>query len=824
MAKCSPEYNDETRRLKAHVADLRRVAKGAESGDFGEAIRAKANETIDSGVTDPTKVVEAAHEFINKYAPHEKADVAAKIAEKPKAATQSEASKQRAAVRAEIRDLEKVQKGLDADAAERAKQSEKQSNAALDRHIADLERQIETNVNTEQQRGKPDTPEIAAKRAKLADLREQKKMQTNPPPAVFPEKAKGRPKDVQAEREKQERNRLTNDIKKLDEQIAKGQAEAKKGDVQRADTAEVAKLKAERAAKQQEVDNLRPSPEATRPVDPNVAKNKAALNRLKAKEAELTRQLETNDFPEPQKRSTRGQSEDVKQAQQKVEAIKRQTDAAIEKGNRLNQGWFKTALELAHIEYLFSIFTSPKVIPKLLYAVAGGHIHSFLSDATISLARTVPRLRKILDQAPQYGVGLTTRGLKARYGEGVKAIPKAMKETIQQGATHEEIAEGNPAHQSDSFLFHIGTMTDALNTAGKANRALEVARVVSSYPARFHGVEKTMLSVPAMFESRVKQTIQIERSMKSAGKTDAEIHEFLNRPSTAASINGRAVAKGYEEKMQGANKFNDMLLAGIRAADKSKNIGANIIGAIFKRLLPVTRVGPNVFKQGVEMVPLVGTLKAAFKGMEGGEMTPERADYIARNIGAQGSGALLMMALGMVFHKYFGGVPGAAIKKDPNAEIQEGQAKFGGLDVGGEAFHGSPFAMPEIGAGIVKVYEEDRKLFPQDTAVDAALYSIFSNLKNWGERTLPYTDLMRRTENTLEYGRNHGKDQSPWMEVLGGQLRGSIPQVIQQEAAREDPNKNYLRPRNITEDMMAGIPGQRQKVPHSNKGPPGAKP
>jgi hypothetical protein len=132
--------------------------------------------------------------------------------------------------------------------------------------------------------------------------------------------------------------------------------------------------------------------------------------------------------------------------------------------------------------------------------------------------------------------------------------------------------------------------------------------------------------------------------------------------------------------------------------------------------------------------------------------------------------------------------------------------------------------MPEIGAGIVKVYEEDRKLFPQDTAVDAALYSIFSNLKNWGERTLPYTDLMRRTENTLEYGRNHGKDQSPWMEVLGGQLRGSIPQVIQQEAAREDPNKNYLRPRNITEDMMAGIPGQRQKVPHSNKGPPGAKP
>jgi hypothetical protein len=97
MSKCTPDYNDETRRLMAHAADLRRVAKGAESGDFGEAIRAKANEVIDKGETDPDKVVEAVHKYINEYAPHEKSDVAAAIVEnKPR--TRSEAAARRAEV------------------------------------------------------------------------------------------------------------------------------------------------------------------------------------------------------------------------------------------------------------------------------------------------------------------------------------------------------------------------------------------------------------------------------------------------------------------------------------------------------------------------------------------------------------------------------------------------------------------------------------------------------------------------------------------------------------------------------------------------------
>lgn len=745
MAKCTPEYNDETRRLMAQAADLRRIAKGAETGDFSVAARAKANEVIDAGETDPAKVVDAVHAFLNEHLPLAKDEVASLIAEtKPR--TRSEATARRAEVLAELRDLQKIQKGLDAENATRKAKSESQSKARINAQIADLSRQIESGVNTAKEKGQPiNTPEIAELRRQRDALRRQRDMQE-------------------------------------------------------------------------------PSPPATRPVDPRVAKNKAALARAKKQEAELTRQLETNDFPQRQKRVEPDYSEEVRQAKMKVAALKVQTDAAIEKGNRLNQSGFKTALELLHAEQLFNIFTSPKVLLKLAYAVAGGHVHAFLQGGTVSLARMIPALRKIADQAPEYGAGLSVEGLKARYGAGVKAIPKAMKETLQQGATQEEIASGNPSHYSDAFLYHIGTLGDALRTEGKLNRAAEVARVVTSYPARIHGVEKTMLSVPAMYESRVNQAIQITRAMKAAGKTPEEISEFLNRESIKATINARSVARGYDEKMQGKNRWNDAFLANIRQLEKSNNPGANFAAFLFRTVLPVVRVGPNVFKQGTSI--MFGSIKAALEAAGKGEMTPERADYIMKNIGAQGTGAVLI-ALGIVYRNQLnlGGIPGAAPKKPAPSEPQPGEGTIGGLQVGGEAFHGAPFAMLQMGAGLARVYEQEMKDNPKENPINAALWSLGSNVKNWGERTLPYTDLIRRTANTLEYGRNRGKEGTPWGEVAGNQLRSMvIPQAVQQEAAREDPNKNYLRPRNISEDIMSGIPGQRQKVPHSNKGPPGAKP
>jgi hypothetical protein len=119
--------------------------------------------------------------------------------------------------------------------------------------------------------------------------------------------------------------------------------------------------------------------------------------------------------------------------------------------------------------------------PKLAYAVLGGHVHALIQSGTVSLARMIPALRKIADQAPDYGAGLTAEGLKGRFGKGLAGAPRAGLETWQHGASKLEIAQGHVARASDAFYNHIGTLTEALQTEGKLNKATEAR--VASYPA-----------------------------------------------------------------------------------------------------------------------------------------------------------------------------------------------------------------------------------------------------------------------------------------------------------------------------------------------------
>ena len=671
MTKCTPEFNDETKRLMAHQKDLARVAKGAETGDFGAAIRAKAREVIDAGEANPAKVVDAAHEYINQYAPHSKEEVANAISgygKEPGPVTRSEAQE------------------------------------------------------------------------RLLDVKQQLRDQA-------------RERDVAAGK-----------------------------------------------------------------VDPNAAKAKARDTALIKEKAELERQLRENDFPEPTKRTPPNYPESVQQKALEVARLKNRIESQIQRGERLNEGPLKRTLGLVHDLHLFNIFTSLVVHGKLAAAVLGGHTHALLSGATIRMAQMIPQIRRIADLSPDYGAGLNMEGLKAR-GKGLLEAPKAALQTWLQGASHLEMAHGDVAHSSEAYWAHIGTLREALDTDGKLNRASEVGKVLLSYPARSHGVIKQFLSHPEFFESKANQAAQITRALESAGKKPDEITEFLNRDSTQAAMNTRAIARAYDAKMQGANKWNDALIGAIGRLNKSDNPGAQLAAFLFKTILPVVRVGPNVFKQGTSLI--YGGVKAGLEAASKGEMTPERADYIMKNIGAQGSGVLLA-ALGVVFSKNFGGIPGAeAKKKGVQPDIKPDEAQISGLPVGAAGFHGAPFSMLQMGAGLAHVYQQEMKL-PHEEAKDAALYALGSNVKNWAERTLPYTDMVRRTSNTLEYGRNHGKAGTPWGEVIGSQLRSIVmPQGVQQIAKAQDPDKRYPAPRSIGEDIASGLPKtslnpnfNREKVPH----------
>lgn len=543
---------------------------------------------------------------------------------------------------------------------------------------------------------------------------------------------------------------------------------------------------------------------ARKPEDRTNTSNKRRATILKKQLAELDRRFKENDFEKPQRPGPPDYTEEVRQQQLQVDTAKRRLDEMVEKAENRKRPMVKRVLEVAHAGHLFNIFTSLMVYPKLMAAVLGGHGLAVGQAGTISVLKSIPAIRRLADISARQGAGLTIAGLKARFGKGLSEAPRAAKDTLVHGRSALEAAYGDTDRMSDAFLGHMGTLAEAMAEKPGKDRALAVGNVLASYAGRTHGAIKVFLAHPEFYQSLADQVTQIQKQGAKAGKSPDQIAEFLGRETTRATMNARAMADAMESKMQGKNRWNEAITSTISKLDRSDNSAANIAGYVLKSIFPILRVGPNVFKQGTSLFG--GGVKAGIEWAGKGDMTPERADYILKNLGQQGVG-LALIGVGMALSGSLGGVPRPGDKKREEAgAMKAGEADVAGLPVGHYAFHGAPASMLQIGAGLVHVYEEERGLNHED-AVDAALNSIGSNVWNWTERTLPYTDQLRRTSNTAQYGRGAG-------EVVGNQIRGMvIPLALQQAAAAGDEFKGFRKPRSIAEDVKLGVPGLRETVP-----------
>ena len=603
------------------------------------------------------------------------------------------------------------------------------------------------------------------------------------------------------------------------------------------------------------------NPGCTPEFNEETRKMLAQLEQLKAQHAELSKtasridqvikqneglrqRVESNDKSRPAKREPKEyNSQELDKAILDRKRLQSQVEELVSKGDRLNQSNAKRIADAITNVHMLNIFTSPFVYPKLGAAVVGGHALAVGQAGAISLAKLIPSFRRIADLSGRHGAGLTIEGLKARFGEGLATAPKAMKEALLQGQSNIEAAHGDVAHSTDAYWGHIGTLKDALSNELGKDKFFEATRVITSYPGRSHGVIKQLLSNPEFYQARADRGIQLVKQLINQGMTEAEAKSFTKLETTQAMIDGMAMKDAYESKMQGKNIASDAIIGAINRATHSDNPVVNAMGFIAKNIMPVARVGANVFKQGTSLI--AGGAKAAAMNMKVRSevakalkeapsnadaaaiyrkvMTPERADYIIKNVGQNLVGIPAFMALGMLFNKYLGGIPGAvkvpkSAYSDENSDVlKPDEAKIGNVPVGAWGFHGAPMAMMQIGAGIVKVFQQEMK-GSNKNAVDAALTALGSNLWNWTERTVPELDVARRTEQTLKYARGgerkHYPYGNPWGQVLGDQIRSQVePLGLQQWAQHTDPYKGFRSPRSLKEDMMLGIPGQRENVP-----------
>ncbi len=524
------------------------------------------------------------------------------------------------------------------------------------------------------------------------------------------------------------------------------------------------------------------------------AQNKSAMTRLGKQEATLKAQLGAGHAEKAPPREKPVYNEAVFKQQAKVNQLKQKVDALVQRGERINASPAVKLMNFMHNMHMMDILSSIHVYGKLASAVAFGHAEAITSAASRSLAKAlIPGVKGVAEKAGRYGQGLTYGGMLQRL-RGLAEAPKGAMEQFKYGESLLEQTHGNPAAISDEYSVHLGTLHDALNGLYGKDKVLEAARWASSLPGRTHAMVKEFLSKPEFYHSYFDRTQQLRGQLERSGKTPDQVEEFMERESTKATLAGKAMEDAYEAKMQGKNKIGDALSGLITNLDKSKELAPKALGFVLKSIFPIRRIGMNVAKEVGSLS--VGGFKAAIEGMKGGEMTPERADYIMKNIGKQGTGAVLL-ALGIVYNKLIGGVPMSGDKKR-HAAVKPGEAIVGNQTIPSEVFHGAPAAMLQLGAGIAHVFEREKG---KQGGVDAALSAIAGNYGSLFERTIPYTDQARRISNTVQYGRG-------WSEVAGNQVRSmTIPLAVQQYAQHNDPRKGYPKPRNFKEDIESGIPG-----------------
>lgn len=436
-------------------------------------------------------------------------------------------------------------------------------------------------------------------------------------------------------------------------------------------------------------------------------------------------------------------------------------DNLIAKGERMNTSRSQKIFKTINNMQIAGMLLSVNVYGKPAYAVLGAHVMDLFADLTRSGARHLPGLKGVFEKSPMY---VKVEAYKAR-SKGVAGAFRQAKIQILCWRAERESAYGKVTGITDEFITFAGSLADAIHTPGALNKAQELSRLASSGVVRSHAAVKEFIAEPSFQAGLFMYGRGLAEIMRKEDKSEAEIKEFFSRESTQAAMGVKAVEKAYADKMQGKSKFVSTVNIWLRNLDKQGTLPANTLAFLFRSIFLIRQEGVNVVKQGTDLGS--GGVKTLSELVKGGDMTPECADYIARNIGRQGAGAALLL-IGAIYYKEFGGVPGAVPYKKDEQGLHPNESTF--IPGGSSAFRGAPLAMLQIGATMTRLYNKEfgeKKGFP--LAVDV----ITKPSLNWFVRTFPYTD--------------------------------------------QDPYKGFYQPHNFFQDIQAGVPGEREKVPKERK-------
>jgi hypothetical protein len=552
-----------------------------------------------------------------------------------------------------------------------------------------------------------------------------------------------------------------------------------------------------------------------------LAKNERRLAQVTAQSAAIREGLKEGKFPEKQPRSKPAYNEEVHQALLDLNNLRARRDAFLAKGDRFKRTAVQKVLGIGVDTLRASILASVKVFGHLAYAVAGGHVESLLADLARSGARVVPGLRRIADRAERYRYGLDA-GALAQRARGLKEAPgTALSQLTQGAAPREAISVG----RSDEFLTHAGAIADVIKDVTTAptvlDKVAEGAHAASGAVGRSHAMVKEFLTQPEYRESLYRITQAKMEDLKAQGMSAEQAMAEMNKPTTMAEVQERAVQEAYDAKMQGKNVLNATVDNALATLDRSKSTGAHVLAGLTRLYLPIRKIGVNIADRTLSLAAGSARARLAYSkwtsdvkaGKATGPIPRETADYIMQQIGRNGAGAMLA-GLGILYYDKIGSVPGVFKKKDePKITDADGNPiePHASAWTGSDVFHGSAFGLVRIGATMAQVYAKE---LGKEGGVKAALDAVAKPAYSYTVDTVPYLNTPHRDYQTVEYGRDKNeRGPEAFGQVLGNHLGGFIPGPIRDWARSGDPYQGQRYARNIGEDFKLGLPGYREEVP-----------
>jgi len=526
-------------------------------------------------------------------------------------------------------------------------------------------------------------------------------------------------------------------------------------------------------------ETVQPSPDVAAKLTPEEIKLKALKTRLANTTKKYRERTAEGDFGPREKPPALVLDEEAQKLKADNIRAKQDFQRALIKDRLENRTDLEKAQDTLVRWRRGFLLSGPVTLAKLTGAAVLRSITTPLEDIVGAGLGKVPGISEVMERAPRQG-GLNSEAeAKAITSVFTKGMDDAVK-TLKTGRSDLDVLFGKGA-------------------GGKVRTSDVIPQSIIDFFGNLHGAMKAPIKRSEFERSMVKRTAfairngadvqdpMVQTQLATAAYKDANRAIFMQ---------DNIVSKAWNTGLGGLE--NIKVEGGRSKAGKAIATGLRV-------LMPIVKVPTNIVAEAAEYTvgSVTGSINLAKAWRAGIEnLKPEQADVIARQL-KKGSIGAAAIAIGYFNRHNLGGFYQQGEKRNKN-DVQPGDARVAGEDIGKSLIHAPVVEAMQLGATVGRIQDEKVKGVNNSTADSIGL------------ATLGLVEELPFVRTPIEMGKLFDKNQRPYTE--GNLVKGLVvPALVSQTAQALDTNDKgepiKRNPKTIPEHIKTGIPGLRETVP-----------